>query len=185
MFRPLDILHRSILRPACTQVLPSLHLCAHGVSALGSLPLRCHPERNAESAFLGSISLFVSHARPAKGTLPAVSAFFPPTVTIHESPITKPFRIRTYKKCALNPFGIRTSKTRDLKSFRIRTYKKTPRGVPRLPSVLSLPLPAAPLPRHSSRGKQLRHGRAILPSTFNFRLSTLQVQSPHLILGDR
>jgi hypothetical protein len=39
---------------------------------------------------------------------------------------TKPFRIRTYEKCACNFFRIRTSKIQDLKSFRICTYEKRP-----------------------------------------------------------
>jgi hypothetical protein len=40
-------------------------------------------------------------------------------------PTTKARKIRTYEKCAYNPFTIRTSKTQDLKPFRIRTYEKT------------------------------------------------------------
>ena len=51
-----------------------------------------------------------------------------PPVTSHQSQITKSFRIRTYGKCAANPFIIRTSKTQHLKPFRIRTYRKTPGG---------------------------------------------------------
>ena len=38
------------------------------------------------------------------------------------------FRIRTYAKCARNPFTMNTSKTKGLKLFRINTYKKTGGG---------------------------------------------------------
>src|SRR5579859_308415 len=53
-----------------------------------------------------------------------------PPVTSHASPITKPFRIRTYEKHASNPFRIRTSKTQHLKSFRMNTSEKTGGGAP-------------------------------------------------------
>jgi len=119
-----------------------------------------------------------------RGTIPQGKRLPVPPATSHQSQITKSFTIRTSAKHASNPFGIRTSKTQDLKPFRMNTSEKTPGGCPR--AIGSFCCSARPSPsRHSSRDNGLRHGQAILPSTFNLRLSTLQVQSPHVIPGDR
>src|SRR5579859_2194686 len=61
--------------------------------------------------------------KPSANSSPAL-----PPVTSHQSQVTISFIIRTYEKCASNPFRIRTSKTQDLKPFRMNTYKKPPRG---------------------------------------------------------
>ena len=175
------------------------------------IPSECHPERSEGSAFSRPLSLPPRQSHPTKGNPSIVSALSLPLVTTHQSPITKSFTFRTYEKTACKSCRIRTSKTQDLKPFRMNTSEKTRRGSAPAPSVLFVALPAAPFPRHSSRDKRLHHGRTILPSNFQlstlqvqsrvhwagyssfnfqlssfiFRLSTLQVQSPHVIPGDR
>jgi hypothetical protein len=92
-----------------------------------------------------------SHKSPV-----TASALFLPTVTGHQSQVTKSFTIRTYEKHARNSRRIRTSKTQDLKLFRINTYKKTGRGArpdPKFrPSVLLVGRgPICPRPLKSAR----------------------------------
>jgi hypothetical protein len=84
------------------------------VSAFSSLSPVCHPEPSEGSGYDLRIARLASS---------------------HHPPITNPFTIRTYEKCASKPFRIRTSKTQDLKPFRIRTYGKNGRGAyTRLPA---------------------------------------------------
>ena len=54
----------------------------------------------------------------------AAPALFLLPATIHQSQVTKSFRIRTSRKQSRNPSGMNTSKTKDLKPCRINTSEK-------------------------------------------------------------
>jgi hypothetical protein len=99
-------------RPCCPALRPLPGPCSGGSSDPRLSPIR---------------QPLCQHDNPSAKLAPLLQP-----VTSHRSPITISFVIRTYEKCAPNPFRIRTSKTQDLKPFRIRTYGKTPRGVPSL-----------------------------------------------------
>ncbi len=96
---------------------------------------------------------------------------FSSQLAANHSPLSAiPFRIRTYEKTGCNSFRIRTYKTQDLKLFRMNTYEKTPRG-----GLFWL----SRNPTKDFYYEALRDLKVFsLPSTFNFRRSTLRTPPP-------